>query len=93
MLSLVVKLTSQFKVKERQSLQQKIRTLENTIDTGSRNSNEKDSKISELENQLAKEKTENERLEKERSDLVAKVDFTLNFLRYYCAYLHLEIRF
>ena len=67
-------------------MQQKIRTLENTIDTGSRSSSEKDSKIGELESQLAKEKAENERLEKERSDLVAKVNITVNFLRCYCAY-------
>ena len=60
-------------MKEKQSLQQKIRSLENTIDAGSIASNEKDNKLREMETLLAKEKTENQRLESERSDLVAKV--------------------
>ena len=61
-------------MKEKQSLQQQVRALENTIDTGSRDSSEKDNRLRELEGLLAKEKTENQRLENERSDLVAKVN-------------------
>ena len=62
-----------FQIKEKQSLQQKIRNLENSIDSGTRDSSEKEIKIKELENLIAKEKSEIQRLENERSDLVAKV--------------------
>ena len=60
-------------MKERQNLQQKIRSLENEIDASKRGSSEKDNKLKEFETLLAQEKGEIQRMEAERSELVAKV--------------------
>ncbi len=70
---LIVCFLPHLQVKSKQELQLQLRNLQNSLDAESRNVNQKDSRIYELENSLKKEKSEVQRLESEGSELVAKV--------------------
>ncbi|XP_065066579.1 early endosome antigen 1-like [Rhopilema esculentum] len=68
------KVSLALETQEKHELQQKNRNLQNSLDAGSRDSNEKDAKLKDLENMLVNKKSELQRLESERSDLLAKIE-------------------